>query len=160
LIGSNQRVLDVGCGQGIALEIFRRLGLRAVGVTLGPDFATRRAKGFEVHQMDHNFMDFADGEFDFPWCRHVPEHSVIPLFTLAEYWRIIKPEGLVYVEVSAPDTSAHHENNPNHYSVFRASSWHALFSRVGFAVERSIAIEFTAPCGPDTYWSYQLRRIG
>jgi SAM-dependent methyltransferase len=158
LIGRDQRVLDVGCGQGIALEIFRQFGLRAVGVTLGPDFATCRAKGFEVYQMDQNFMDFADDEFDFLWCRHVLEHSVAPLFTLAEYHRVTKPDGLVYIEVPAPDTSAHHENNPNHYSVFPASSWLALFSRVGFALERSIAINFTVPCGPDTYWSYLLRR--
>ena len=160
LIGRDQRVLDVGCGQGIALEIFRQFGLRAVGVTLGPDFATCRAKGFEVYQMDQNFMDFADDEFDFLWCRHVLEHSVAPLFTLAEYHRVTKPDGLVYIEVPAPDTSAHHENNPNHYSVFPASSWLALFSRVGFALERSIAINFTMPCGPDTYWSYLLRRSG
>jgi SAM-dependent methyltransferase len=160
LIGRDQRVLDVGCGQGIALEIFRQFGLRAVGVTLGPDFATCRAKGFEVYQMDQNFMDFADDEFDFLWCRHVLEHSVAPLFTLAEYHRVTKPDGLVYIEVPAPDTSAHHENNPNHYSVFPASSWLALFSRVGFALERSIAINFTVPCGPDTYWSYLLRRSG
>ena len=160
LIGRDQRVLDVGCGQGIALEIFRQFGLRAVGVTLGPDFVTCRAKGFEVYQMDQNFMDFADDEFDFLWCRHVLEHSVAPLFTLAEYHRVTKPDGLVYIEVPAPDTSAHHENNPNHYSVFPASSWLALFSRVGFALERSIAINFTMPCGPDTYWSYLLRRSG
>src|ERR1700747_943381 len=160
LIGRDQRVLDVGCGQGIALEIFRQFGLRAVGVTLGPDFATCRPKGFEVFQMDQNFMDFADDEFDFLWCRHVLEHSVVPLFTLAEYHRVTKPDGLVYIEVPAPDTSAHHENNPNHYSVFPASSWLALFSRVGFALERSIAINFTMPCGPDTYWSYLLRRSG
>jgi SAM-dependent methyltransferase len=109
LIGRDQRVLDVGCGQGIALEIFRQFGLRAVGVTLGPDFATCRAKGFEVYQMDQNFMDFADDEFDFLWCRHVLEHSVAPLFTLAEYHRVTKPDGLVYIEVPAPDTSAHHD---------------------------------------------------
>lgn len=159
-IKSDQRVLDVGCGQGIALEIFRQLGLRAVGITLGSDFAACQAQGFEVHQMDQNFMDFANSEFDLLWCRHVLEHSVVPVFTLAEYWRVTKPNGLAYVEVPAPDTSAHHERNPNHYSVLPASSWFSLFSRVGFAVERSVAMDFIVPCGPDTYWSYLLRRTG
>jgi len=157
-IRSDQRVLDVGCGQGIALDIFRRLGLQVVGITLGSDLEICRAKGFEVYQMDQNFMDFADDEFDLLWCRHILEHSVAPLFTLAEYQRVTKPDGLVYIEVPAPDTSAHHESNPNHYSVLPASSWLSLFSRLGFAVERGVAINFNVPCGPDTYWSYLLRR--
>ena len=51
-----------------------RLGdLRAVEATLGPDFWQRRANGFEVNQVDQNFMDFADGEFDFLCCRHLLE---------------------------------------------------------------------------------------
>jgi SAM-dependent methyltransferase len=152
------KVLDVGCGQGLALEQFQRLGLEAVGITLGSDSEVCRAKGFEVHRMDQNFMNFADGAFDLLWCRHVLEHSVAPLFTLSEYRRVVKSNGLVYIEVPAPDTSAHHETNPNHYSVLPASSWMSLFSRAGFAVERSLEINFTVPCGPDTYWSFLLRR--
>jgi SAM-dependent methyltransferase len=160
LIGTGCRVLDVGCGQGIALETFQQLGLRAVGIALGRDVAICREKGFEVYQMDQNFMDFADSEFDLLWCRHVLEHSVAPLFTLAEYQRVTKSNGLVYIEVPAPDTSAHHERNPNHYSVLPASSWFSLFSRIGFAVEHSVSITFNVPCGPDTYWSFLLRRSG
>jgi SAM-dependent methyltransferase len=158
LMGSDQRVLDVGCGQGIALDIFQRLGLRAVGITLGADLLTCRARGLDVHPMDQNFMDFNDGEFDLLWCRHVLEHSVAPAFTLSEYRRVTRPNGLVYIEVPAPDTSAHHERNPNHYSVLPASAWCGLFSRAGLVVTRSIAFNFTAPCGPDTYWSYLLHR--
>src|SRR5262245_24685410 len=59
LIGPGTRVLDVGCGQGVALEQFRRLGLQATGITLGPDYGVCRAKGFHVRHMDQNFMDFA-----------------------------------------------------------------------------------------------------
>ena len=93
-------------------------------------------------------MTFADNEFDLLWCRHVLEHSIAPLFTLSEYRRVLKPGGLAYVEVPAPDTSARHETNPNHYSVLPLSAWFNLFSRVGFAVEHSIAIGFTVPAGP------------
>jgi SAM-dependent methyltransferase len=158
LIAPGARVLDVGCGQGLALEQFRALGLDTVGITLGSDAEICRRKGFDVREMDQNFMDFADGSFDLLWCRHVLEHSVAPLFTLSEYRRVTKPGGLVYVEVPAPDTSAHHERNPNHYSVLPMSSWLNLIARAGFAVARNNQLSFKVPCGPDMYWSFLLRR--
>jgi len=160
LIAAGAHVLDIGCGQGLALELFRDLGLEATGITLGPDGDICRSKGFNVHEMDQSFLDFSDQTFDLLWCRHVLEHSVVPFFTLHEYRRVLKPNGLAYVEVPAPDTSAHHETNPNHYSLLPASAWLSLFQRAGFVVERSIAINFTVPCGPDTYWSFLLRRPG
>jgi SAM-dependent methyltransferase len=158
LIRPGLRVLDIGCGQGGALEHFQRLGLRATGITLGADFEVCRAKGLDVREMDQNFMDFAGCEFDLLWCRHVLEHSVAPLFSLAEYRRVTKPRGLVYVEVPAPGTSAHHEGNPNHYSVFPRTAWLNLFHRTGLAVERDTELNFTVPCGPDVYWAFLLRR--
>jgi SAM-dependent methyltransferase len=156
VIAPGMRVLDIGCGQGLALDLFRQAETQATGITLGGDYEVCLSKGFDVKQMDQNFMDFADGTFDFLWCRHVLEHSVAPLFTLSEYKRVTKPGGRIYVEVPAPDTSAHHETNPNHYSVLPLSAWMSLFSRVGLTVEKSVAVEFTAPCGPDRYWSFLL----
>lgn len=157
IIAKGMKVLDIGCGQGLALERFREAGLDALGLTLGGDYEICRQKGFEVRQMDQNFMDLPDGAFDFLWCRHVLEHSVAPLFTLSEYRRVTKPGGLIYVEVPAPDTSAHHERNSNHYSVLPLSGWLSLFDRLGLAVERCISLEFTVPSGPDLYWSILLR---
>jgi hypothetical protein len=59
--------------------------------------------------------------------------------------------------VPAPDTSAHHEMNPNHYSVLPRSSWMNLFIRSGFSEVKTIELGFAVPCGPDTYWSFLMR---
>lgn len=153
------RVLDIGCGQGLALEQFRDHGIAAVGIALGPDIEACRAKGLDVRPMDQSFLDFADASFDVLWCRHVLEHSVAPFFTLSEYRRVIRAGGLAYVEVPAPDTAAHHERNPNHYSVLPHSLWAQLFARAGFAVERQVEIRIELAMGPDRYWAYVLRAV-
>jgi SAM-dependent methyltransferase len=158
LLTAGMRVLDVGCGQGETLELFGKLGMDATGITLGTDYDICRAKNLDVQQMDQNFMTFAEGSFDFLWCRHVLEHSFAPLFTLTEYRRVTRPGGLVYVEVPAPATFARHESNPNHYSVLPIQSWLNLFMRAKLAEVRIVEMNITTPNGPDLYWSALLRR--
>ncbi|MBK8056950.1 MAG: hypothetical protein IPK33_03425 [Gemmatimonadetes bacterium] len=49
------RVLHVGCGQGLALELFRDAGLKAVGITIGTeDLAACAASGYEVLDIDQS----------------------------------------------------------------------------------------------------------
>ena len=156
-----RRVLDVGCGQGLALEFFREAGHQAVGITIGDeDLAACRAKGYEVLEMDQSYLDFPDASFDLVWCRHALEHSVAPYFTLDGFRRVLAPGGVLYVEVPAPDTASQHQTNPNHYSVLGRSMWLSLMHRVGFDVVDTAEINFPVPAGPDTYWAFMLRRRG
>ncbi len=153
------RILDVGCGQGPALELFRHDGMDATGITLGEDDLKEcRVKGFTVQLMDQSFLDFQDGMFDLVWARHVLEHSVMPYWTLKEYERVLKPDGFCYVEVPAPDTWAHHETNPSHFSCFPKSSWLVLFRRSGFALVDSTDILLGAAENPDVYWAFILQK--
>ena len=153
------RILDVGCGQGLALREFTARGLRPIGVTLGrEDVAACQVAGFDVQEMDQSFLQFADAEFDLVWCRHCLEHSIYPYFTLSEFQRVLKPGGLLYVEVPAPDTSCAHQSNPNHYSVLGKSMWLQLMARSGFTLVDQIDLNFTVPAGPDTYWAFFLRK--
>lgn len=133
-IPAGARVLDIGCGQGVALERFRARGMQAVGVTLNEtDLAACRTNGFDVAKMDQSFLEFEDASFDVIWARHVIEHSVMPLYTLQEYRRVLRPGGYLYLEVPAPDTIGH-ENNINHYSVMGQQMWLSLLERSSFRV--------------------------
>ena len=152
------KVLDVGCGQGVALEMFRDQGLDAVGITLGEDAEVCRAKGLNVLEMDFAFLEFPDQSFDLVWCRHALEHSIFPYFTLHELHRVLKPGGVLYVEVPAPDTAAKHQRNPNHYSVLGKSMWLELIRRVGFPQSHSFALKLTLGLGPDVYWAFVQQR--
>jgi len=158
-LSQDSKIIDVGCGQGAALELFSEKGFRPIGVTLNDeDVLICKQKGFEIYEMDQSFLDLPDQEFDFIWCRHCLEHSIFPYFTLCEFFRLLKPRGYLYVEVPAPDTSCHHEKNQNHYSVLGKSMWIELIKRSGFTVLDAIDLSFEVPAGPDIYWVFIQQR--
>ena len=154
------KVLDVGCGQAVALKLFKEIGCDAVGITLGQDdYDYCKSNGYNVHLMDMSFLDFENNSFDFLWVRHALEHSIFPYFTLSEFNRVLKPNGLMYVEVPAPDTDAHHETNPNHYSVLSKSMWNSLLQRSGFEKLQSESISLTLPNNyTDEYFTFIYKK--
>ncbi len=153
------RILDVGCGHGVALELFQEKGFAPVGITTNrEDFLACREKGFEVHQMDQTFLEFHDEEFDFIWCRHCLEHSFSPYLTLLELLRVLKHKGYIYIEVPAPDTVSNHQENRNHYSVLGKSMWTELIKRSGFNLLDSNSIKIDLKIGQDVYWSFVMQK--
>jgi SAM-dependent methyltransferase len=155
------RILDVGCGQGPALDFIRDRGYHAVGITINDeDLSVCRSKGHEVYKMDQSFLDFPDESFDLVWARHCAEHSIMPFFTLKGFRRILKPGGFLYLEVPAPDTICHHERNANHYSVLTRSTWKSLLERSGFTMTWQDDFSFSVPSGPDMYYMYFCQRTG
>ncbi|HIJ84622.1 MAG TPA: class I SAM-dependent methyltransferase [Magnetococcales bacterium] len=159
MLAPDHRVLDVGCGNGMAMEEFARHGIQAIGVTLGPECRSCQEKGLDVREMDFSFLDFDDQSFHLIWCRHTLEHSFSPMFTLSGFYKKLQPGGRLYVEVPAPDTSCHHEDNPNHYSVLGKSMWLSLFKKTRFALEWTGDFPFETHSGPDVYWSFLLKRV-
>jgi len=154
-------VLDVGCGQGTALDLFARAGMRPIGITVNAaDLDACRVRGFDVRAMDQSFLDFPDASFDLVWCRHCIEHSVMPFFTLHELTRVLKPGGVLYLEVPAPDTSAEHEKNLNHYSVLGKRAWASLLERLGYnegSEVHDLDVDFRQG-GTDVYWAFIVRK--
>jgi SAM-dependent methyltransferase len=156
---ANATILDIGCGQGPALELFTERGFAPQGITLNDeDVAVCRQKGFQVVKMDQSFLDFEDAAFDLVWCRHCIEHSVFPLFTLQGLCRVLRETGILYIEVPAPETAPHHEANPNHYSVLTKTAWSSLIQRSGMVVDEEKTIEFDTVSGPDAYWGFFIRK--
>lgn len=154
------RVLDVGCGQGVALKHFVAKGFETTGITLNAiDVAECQRQGYDVREMDQSFLDFPDGEFDLIWCRHCLEHSIFPYLTLSEFNRVLKPGGWLYVEVPAPDTACQHQTNRNHYSVLGKSMLGSLITRSGFKIVDVADINFMVQIGPDVYWSFLQQKI-
>ncbi len=149
------QILDIGCGQGVALKPFHERGHKPIGVTLNAtDASICKELGFDVRVMDQSFLEFDDGSFDLVWARHVIEHSFMPLYTLTEFRRVLRPGGILYMEVPAPDTLLH-ERNPNHYSILGKVMWSSLLERTGFSIAGTVDFFLDTPSGrTDSYWGY------
>jgi glycosyltransferase involved in cell wall biosynthesis len=149
-------ILDVGCGQGPALDTLRDMGYRATGITINDeDIRVCREKGHAVERMDQSFLEFPEGTFDLVWARHAVEHSIMPYFTLSGFRRVLKPNGHLYIEVPAPGTSCRHEENLNHYSVLSRTSWRSLLRRSGFSIDSEERVSLQTAAGPDEYYIFR-----
>jgi SAM-dependent methyltransferase len=157
-IQENAKVLDVGCGHGLALKAFRDVGCDPIGIGFGDEAKNGRKEGFEIVEADMSFLEFLDATFDVIWCRHVLEHSIFPYFTLGEMYRILKPGGIFYMEVPAPGTCCKHEKNPNHYSVLSKEMWLSLLQRTGYLTIRQMEFKFGVSAGPDVYYAFDGRK--
>ncbi|WP_265552224.1 class I SAM-dependent methyltransferase [Trichlorobacter lovleyi] len=152
-------VLDVGCGQGVALHQFTERGCRPVGITLNTtDLRECQKQGFTVAQMDQSFLEFDDDTFDLVWARHVVEHSIFPYFTLTELTRVLKPEGLLYLEVPGAETGYRHELNANHYSILSNTMWLSLLERCGAPALEAQKYYLKGEGGADEYWGFFAKK--
>ena len=149
-------ILDMGCGSGYFLDSMKARGYTNVtGITLSlTDTKICRDKGHNIKNYDMTFLPQKDGYYDesvdFIFCRHSMEHSPYPILTLAEYNRLLKLKGQIYMETPFPDTEHKHEYSANKYSVFGIKQWDALLYRAGFAPTVCNTLEFDIDQPDDT----------
>lgn len=143
-IAKDAKILDVGCGEGYWMEKMRERGYTDLtGLTMASSDADAvESKGFPVLRQDFNFIELDNGSLDFIFCRHALEHSIMPVFTLIEFNRLLKMDGLAYIEVPAENTDRKHEENGNHFSILGDKMWQALFIRAGFEIPWSQEFKF------------------
>lgn len=94
------RILDVGASAGTFVEQARERGWDAFGVEASVD-GTRVAleQGMQFPRGVAEALPFADGSFDVLHSHHVFEHLTDPLAAAREAWRVLKPGGLVFIEI-------------------------------------------------------------
>ncbi|TWT43715.1 Ubiquinone biosynthesis O-methyltransferase [Phycisphaerae bacterium RAS1] len=105
-----ERVLDIGCSQGIASMILGREGHHVVGVDVdaealrfaeedrrrGPEDIRERV---EFRLVGSGRLPFDDGAFDTVLLGEILEHLTRPELVLAEARRVLRPDGRVVITV-------------------------------------------------------------
>jgi ubiquinone/menaquinone biosynthesis C-methylase UbiE len=128
-IAGIETILDVGCGQGQAMEILARYG-KVTGVTLGSDADFCQANGLDVRREDMSFLSFDDEAFDLIFARHTLEHSPMPLITLMEWRRVSKQ----YLLLVLPTLAHYGPGGQTHYYVLSPAQWLNLLDNAGWKI--------------------------
>jgi ubiquinone/menaquinone biosynthesis C-methylase UbiE len=95
------RVLDVGCGTGVHLDLYRRAGCRVSGIDASPSMLavarSRLEEGAELLLGDATQMPYESGTFDLVLSMLVL-HEMNPstrMSVLAEMKRVLRPDGRI-----------------------------------------------------------------
>ncbi len=94
------RLLDVGCGSGDRLDIFRRSDFETYGVEISQSAEYARDHlGLKVTQGDLFDAQFPESFFDIITLHNVLEHTHDPQSVIKELHRILKDDGVVVIQV-------------------------------------------------------------
>lgn len=97
----NGYVLDVGCGNGSFLSFLKYHGWKVYGIDLNVKAAEVAKKHFDIDVFVGSLekLPHPDESFDYINMSHVVEHVVSPLDTMKKIRDLLKPAGIVYIEV-------------------------------------------------------------
>ena len=91
------RVLDLGCGAGGSVDLFRSLEPRVrwtgADIERSPEVEERTRTDAEFVTFDGEHLPFADSSFDLVFCKQVLEHVRRPQPLLREVARVLAPGG-------------------------------------------------------------------
>jgi 2-polyprenyl-3-methyl-5-hydroxy-6-metoxy-1,4-benzoquinol methylase len=128
LCGDAGLFLDVGCGTGWLKEHVNKLGWQYVGMGLQQEADIRDDMHFSALDAAHQVV----------FCRHMVEHSPMPLLAVTKLYQFTAPGGYCIVVTPTPPFYA---DWPQHFSVMPRAAWAGLFKRAGFAIEQSCTKE-------------------
>lgn len=126
-------VADLGCGSGDDLEWWatrttrdesrRPLNIKCTGVDLSDKFSlTKKYSNVTYHQQDFETpIEYPGKGFDILWCHDSFQYAVNPLATLAQWYNMTSPGGMLYICV--PVTERVHRRQLD-YSLSSGNFYH------------------------------------
>ncbi|UYN85596.1 MAG: class I SAM-dependent methyltransferase [Cyclobacteriaceae bacterium] len=92
--------MDLGSSSGEFMELAADSGWRVIGVEPSIEgVKAAKAKGLHVVQSPAEQLPFPDQSFDLVHSNHVFEHLADPMAAAKEAYRVLKPGGVVFIEV-------------------------------------------------------------
>ncbi len=104
-VGDHKRLLDVGCGAGLALRLAADRGADVTGLDAAPGmlaYARRRVPGAELVQGEIQLLPFPDDTFDAVTGFNSFQYAADPVAALQEAKRVTAPGGRILALVWSP----------------------------------------------------------
>jgi len=137
---SGKRLLDLGCGTGIAMTELESAGYSVVGLDYSAEalrFSRSRNTGAELLQGDAARLPFADASFDVVVSLDVMEHVEDDVAMAAEIRRVLKPGGSAVINVPAhPFLWSDHDVALHHFRRYTRAGLRQLLLSTGFTIKR------------------------
>ncbi len=158
-----KKILDAGCGAGRDVEYFSEDGFDVIGIDISEGLLKVAKKKFpkgNFKKMDFRKTTFKDNTFDGIWSMaglvHLPKTEIKK--ALKEFYRILKPYGIIYISVKRGKGSREIKKDilqgePRIYYFFEKDEMEELIRNAGFKIVSSEAnnvwLEFFAEKGED-----------
>ena len=96
---SQGRVLEIGASNGVMLDIFAENGWQTWGVEPSASAQRAKRKGHRIITTFFEKADLPENYFDAVIANHTLEHMDNPVLVLKKIHRLLKKDGIVYVDV-------------------------------------------------------------
>jgi SAM-dependent methyltransferase len=114
------RVLDLGCGAGDSVDLFRsfhpKVAWVGADIEQSAEVAARTRSDAEFVTFDGRRLPFDDGGFDLVYCKQVLEHVEHPREIMAEVARVLRPGG--HLAGSTSQLEAFHSRSTLNWTPF------------------------------------------
>jgi 2-polyprenyl-3-methyl-5-hydroxy-6-metoxy-1,4-benzoquinol methylase len=137
------KLLDLGCGAGLSLEVAHNSGWLAEGIDVdSAALANVRSKGLRARTGALPELGLPSASYEVVAMNHVIEHLYDPLKILIECARILQPGGLLLINTPNTGSLGHRWfkqawvalDPPRHLHLFSARSLRALVGAAGFTI--------------------------
>ncbi len=138
------RLLDLGCGNGEFLSRAKKMGWIVEGIDLDPAAVdAARRLGLDVSVGDIDVLSNKNSYYDLITCNHVIEHVYDSLGALSAMHRLLKPNGILWLETPNINAAGHLRfgknwrglEPPRHLTLFSYDSLKDSLRKSGFKVD-------------------------
>lgn len=149
---SSGKILDIGCGSGVAAKNIQEKGHQVYGVDLSEELlkaAKKESPNSKFYMRDMRVLGFNDSEFDGIW--HVAsllhlEKKDVPT-ALNEANRVLKSGGVMYLSIKGGEGEGieldkRYDGLPKQYTYFETEEINKLLENANFEVLENYPIQY------------------